>query len=303
MPTVQLAKILRNAGTTSVRDLFRSTGSPEQSVFKQAQIAAIDSLYRENQGLRGPFGFPLEDVAFDGSTAVRRYAGGEIKFLSDNPQGGKITVVRVRFVGLRCISESTSDQLSGSDEPYFMIGVAGANGSNTIRFGPYENIDSGSVRFEAADIASLDHNITPPVVLGVVAMEHDEGTPEEAEAKVRKVIEDIENKFDQAVGAFSGASTGDHVMPQWARDIYIGWLPEGIAAVFGLGDDVVGKTPMVLFDNKADLKEWRAPAVRGTHGANEYNVVVNVDGGSEGNYDLFFKVDLFIKDMTIQPLA
>ena len=303
MATIHLSKILKNIGTKSVRDLIRSTGSPERSVFKQAQIASIDQLYHINRGFRGPFGFPLGEVEFTGPTAVRSYSGGQINFLSNSPQGGeKNTVVRVRFVGFRCISESDSDQLSGSDEPYFLIGVAGASHSNTARFGPYEGIDTGSVRFEAAYVASEDHKIAPPIVLGVVAMEHDDGSPEEAEAKVRKVVEDIEKKFDQAVSAFSGVSTGNHVLPEWSRDILIGWVPEGIAALFGLGDDEVGKTPMVLFDNKADLKEWRAPAIIGKHGPNEYNIVINIDGGSQGNYDLFFKVDLFlITDPEIKP--
>jgi hypothetical protein len=73
------------------------------------------------------------------------------------------------------------------------------------------------VRFEASYIASEDDKITPPCVLGIVAMEHDDGSPEEAEASVRKVIEDIEKKFDQAVGELSGVSTGNHVLPQWAQ--------------------------------------------------------------------------------------
>jgi hypothetical protein len=188
-------------------------------------------------------------------------------------------------------------QLSGSDEPYFIIGVASADGSKTKRYGPYEDINSGTVRFEADYIVSVDDKITPPIVLGIVAMEHDEGSPQEAEDKVRKVVEEIEKKFDQAVGSFTGTNTGNHVLPEWSRDILIGWVPEGIAAVFGLADDLIGKTPLVLFDNKADLKEWRAPAIKGMHGGNEYNVDISVDGGDEGKYTLFFKVDLF-RDIT-----
>lgn len=293
MPTVHLARILKDLGTTSVREMFRRTGSSENSVFKQGQIAAINSLYRENNGFRGLFGFPLDAVEFDGNSATQSYSGGKIKFLSDNPQGEEITVVRVRFVGFRCIAESSSDQLSGSDEPYFIIGVASASGSRTKRFGPYEDIDSGTVRFEADLIASDEDNIKAPIVLGVVAMEHDEGSPQEAEDKVRKVVEEIEKKFDQAVGSFTGVNTGNHVLPEWSRDILIGWVPEGIAAVFGLADDKIGSTPVVLFDNKAELKEWLAPSIQGKHGPNEYNIVVNIDGGDQGKYDLFFNVDLF----------
>jgi hypothetical protein len=84
-------------------------------------------------------------------------------------------------------------------------------------------------------------------------------------------------------------------------DILIGWVPEGIAAVFGLADDKVGSTPVVLFDNKADLKEWRAPAVTGKHGPNDYNLTVSIDGGEEGKYTLFFMMDLFEITRIVQP--
>ena len=82
-------------------------------------------------------------------------------------------------------------------------------------------------------------------------------------------------------------------MPEWARDILIGWVPEGIAALFGLGDDTVGKTPVVFFDNKTDLKVWRAPKKIGQFGPNDFNIIVPIYGGDEGQYDLFFNVDLF----------
>lgn len=305
MPTVHLSKIMKDFGVTSVRDLLNKTGSSEQSVFKQAQIAAIDSLYRENQSFRGPLGFPIGEVEFnDGDrTAERKYAAGWIRFQSDNPEGESKIVVRVRFVGFHCHSESDWDGGSDLDEPYFIIGVAAANGSNTVRFGPYEKINSGDNRYEASYILSEQSEITPPIVLGVVVMEHDYGTPQEAETKVRKVVEAIEKKFDQGVGMLTGTSGDSHVLPEWSRDILIGWLPEGIAAVFGMGDDRVGSTPVVLFDNKADLEEWRAPAILGKHGPNEYNVVININGGDEGNYDTYFKVDLFKVTRVISPLS
>lgn len=297
MTEVHLSKIMNDLGVTSVRELFNRTGSSERSVFKQAQIAAIDSLYLKNRSFRGPLGFPLNEVQFNDNerTAERRYAGGTLKFQSDRPQCKEEIVVRVRFVGFHCKSESEWDQSSNSDEPYFIIGVAGSNGSNTIRFGPYEDVDGGKNRFEASYVVDTVHKIKPPIVLGVTAWEYDYGTPEEAEGKVRKVFEEIEKKFEEALKALGLANeSGDsHVMPEWARDIYIGWLPEGIAAVLGLGDDKVGYAPVVFFDNKADLLEWRAPKVIGKHGQNEYNVVINVDGGDEGNYDLYFLVDLF----------
>lgn len=296
MPTVQLARILKDLGTNSVRELFKSSGLPqtETSVSRHAQAADINSFYFRNKGYRGPFGFPIGDVAFSEQEAVCNFAGGILKTSSTTPQYERITAVRVRFVGFYCDEES--GEWSAGDEPYFIIGVAGANGSRTTRFGPYEDpsVNAGESRYEASDVAPIDALITPPIVLGVVAMEHDEGTPEEAESKVRTVMEDIEKKFDQVAGSFAGMSTDNHVMPEWARDICIGWIPEGISAVFGLGDDKVGQNYMVLFDNKADLKEWRVPPISTqTHGPNQYNVTLRVgEAGEGGVYELFFLVDL-----------
>jgi hypothetical protein len=110
MPTVHLARILKDLGTTSVWEMFRHTGSSENSVFKQGQIAAINSLYNINKGYRGFFGFPLDEAEFNGNTATRNYSGGQIHFLDNRPQGGdENRVVRVRFLGFHCDAESSSD--------------------------------------------------------------------------------------------------------------------------------------------------------------------------------------------------
>jgi hypothetical protein len=93
-------------------------------------------------------------------------------------------------------------------------------------------------------------------------LEHDKGTPEEAEAKVRAVVQSIVSKFEQASGTLSSASVGSFVIPGWARDILIGWVPEAIAAIFGIGDDEVGRTPVVMFDHKDDLKNIRCSGKR-----------------------------------------
>lgn len=277
-------------GVDAALPAFASEAEVAQA--KAAAQAAIDAFYRDNGGVRGELGFPLADMVFTGGTASRRYSGGTIRFLDNTPSKVEKTWVRVRYLGFHCLAESDWDQASPADEPYFIVGVAGANTSNTRRFGPYENVDEGDVRLEAELVASESQMITPPIVLGVVGVENDYGTPAEAEAKVRAVVEAIERKFDQAAGSFAGASAGSHVMPEWAREILIGWIPEGIAAVFGLGDDAIGKAPIVLFDHTAELLTWTEPPILGKHGQHEYNLVVPVGGEGEGTYNLFFKVDL-----------
>ena len=199
----------------------------------------------------------------------------------------------MRYLGFTCKRESKVDQFpSGSDEPYFLIAVMSGQGSKTVKFGPFENIDSGSVNFEAGTIVDIADGCSLPISIGVVVIEHDSGSPEEAEQKVRKAVEDAEKKFDQIVSAFMGAPTGNHVLPEWARDIIVGWVPEGAASVLDLADDLVGKNVSLLFDNRPDVSEWQPLPVRGKHGDNEYNWVINVNGGDEGEYDVFFKVDL-----------
>ncbi|MCU0567576.1 MAG: hypothetical protein MUF49_13380 [Oculatellaceae cyanobacterium Prado106] len=303
MPTIQLTKIFKELGTNSVREMFDYTGLPETSVSKQAQAADMKLFYLRNQGFRGPFGFPIGDYAFTDQGGTRPFAGGLITTQSGTPQGERMTCVRVRYLGFHCHEESS--EWSSSDEPYFILGVAGANRSNTVRVGPYEEpgVDAGDDRVDIVEVASIGTEITPPIVLGVVAMEHDSGSPEEAETKVRTVFEDIEKKFDQIAGgtALTGADTGNHVLPEWSREILIGWIPEGIAALFGLADDEVGKNSVILFDNKAELQEWRAPAVQQS-GPFQYNVSLEVGEHDEGGkYTVYFLVDLFDITWEVRP--
>jgi hypothetical protein len=308
MPTVQLAKTLNDLGTNSVREMFRITGSPEQSVYKQAQIAAIGSFYQKTGSFKGPLGLPVSDVKFTGLTAMRRYAGGQIVFQSNEAQGQKRLAVRVYYHGFHCLKESDHDQSTGSDEPYFLIGISATNGSKVIRRA-YEEINTNSKRFEVTDVVTVGidggkDNLSPPFTLGVVAIEHDHGSKDEAEAKVRKVLEEFEKKVDKAaqtVGPFVGIPVDNHVMPEWMRDIVLGWIPEWAVAVFGLGDDKIGENSKLLFDYNPETTEWRAPEVLGKHGENEYNLVIPIDGGEEGRYNLFFKIDLFDLNFEIRP--
>jgi hypothetical protein len=286
---------MRRAGVSSGRELAARTGSPEQSMYRQGQITEIDQLWQANRGFRGQLGIPLNDVQFDGATASRDYAGGTISFLNDWPQCGDThRVARVWYLGFHCPKDSDWDQGTPSDEPYFIVTVMSSAGSRTVKFGPYENVDAGTEVHDFAQIANFEDLLTPPIILGVHAMENDQGSPEEAANKVRDAVKEAERVLDQAMGAFMAAEPGDHhVMPEWMRTIVIGWAPEAAAAVLGLGDDVVGKDAVVVIDNKRDIQEMRAPAIKGKHGQNDYNVSLDIDGGKEGRYWLFFKVGLF----------
>ncbi|MBL8291042.1 MAG: hypothetical protein JNN08_04360 [Bryobacterales bacterium] len=202
--------------------------------------------------------------------------------------------MEVNFVGFRCEEESDWDQASGSDEPYFIIGLVSTNGSKVVKFGPYDSVDSGTVRIEGGQIAD---SLTPPVFLAVVAMEHDWGSDEEAEEKVRKAILEVEKKLDEAAAAFMGASPDNHVLPEFMRDILIGWVPEGVTALFGLGDDQVGKNSEWLFPYKAGLVQEKQYPVKGQLDQHGYTHELKIDGGSQGAYKLYFNVMLWKKEL------
>jgi hypothetical protein len=298
MPIVRLRQILKDSGTKRVRAMMKSTGSSSQSVFRQAQIAGINFFYRKTGGFRGSLSFPLEDAHFEGNKGIQRFAGGTVAWPVDGPQGYDRHLVQVRYLGFHCDEESDWDQSTGSDEPYFIVSVLGANKAVTKRFGPYEDVDTGTAKTELNDVTtvSLDvpaDNVTAPIYLAAAAMEHDWGSPEEAEGKVRSAIEDAESVLDN-LAAFMGANTKDnHVMPEWIRNVYIGWFPEWGTALFGLADDDVGRASDVVFDYKADLLNWPQPSALGKWGNNEYTHTLQIDGGDQGKYTLYFHIRLF----------
>ncbi len=49
------------------------------------------------------------------------------------------------------------------------------------------------------------------------------------------------------------ADSSTFVVPGWLRDAVIGWIPESIAQILGLNDDVVGRWAYFLFDDRPKL--------------------------------------------------
>jgi hypothetical protein len=83
--------------------------------------------------------------------------------------------VALRFVGFRCLEES--DELSSSDEPYFVVAAVGSNGSSVVRFGPFDNVDAGEEVILQGNVTTLGQGISPPFLLAVFAMENARAPP------------------------------------------------------------------------------------------------------------------------------
>ncbi|MEU9593378.1 hypothetical protein AB0D84_27140, partial [Streptomyces sp. NPDC048193] len=258
----------------------------------------IDERYKAAGGITGPLGLPMGAVRPVADGALRPFAGGAVHVLHHGGVHGpgKTWCVMVRFLGFHCLEES--DEWSASDEPYFLISVVGANKAVTRKIGPVENVDAGEDHTIVSGVAGFEDRIVPPVILGVIANENDEGSPEEAAEKAKKVAESAVGKFEEAMASFGAATTDSHVVPEWFRDILVGWIPEGVAAVFGLGDDSIGSNGQILFDYDPAGMDWRSPPSLGTFGANPYNVKLPVGvNPEEGRYELYFDVKVGTSDI------
>jgi hypothetical protein len=217
----------------------------------------------EAGGVTGPLGLPLGDIQPTADGVFGPFAGGPVRLLHHGGVHGPgpTWCVRVRFLGFHAIEES--NEWSASEEPYFLISVVGTNKAVTQKVGPVENVDAGEDHTVVSGVAAFDDNIVPPVLLGVIANEHDEGTPDEAAGKAKRAAESVVGKFEEAMASFGGATAGSHVIPEWARDIFVGWIPEGVAAVLRLGDDHVGSNGNPNFAGDVWSQPVQREAARG----------------------------------------
>ena len=276
--------------TISMRELLQTIESRQ----------GIEQRYRDTGGPSGPLGMPMGGYRnFDGGT-IRPFAGGPIRALHHGGihGPGPTWCAQVTYLGFRCLEESNEG--SASDEPYFLISAMGTNGQRTRLIGPTDDVDAGEDHVEIVTVASFDDNLVPPLILGVIGKEHDWGSPEEAAANARKIAESVVSKAEEALSTFSIAAADDHVIPEWFRDILVGWIPEGIAAIAGLGDDNMGGNGRILFAYDPSGMDWASPDPLGKFGENPYNVMmpVGVDP-SQGRYELYFNVQVGRKSIVV----
>src|SRR5689334_13617925 len=108
---------LKQTQTKSVLGLRSALSSQRASVTELLKTNLIHQHYLSRGGRYGRLGFPISDVQFLGTKAIRQYRGGEIQVLGNRAHDLPKLEVSVRFLGFRCVKESTSDQASPHDEP------------------------------------------------------------------------------------------------------------------------------------------------------------------------------------------
>lgn len=270
---------------------------------KEEMKRELERQHQRMGGVRGPLGISLSEAEYIDALneAKERYAGGELKHAINALNQfavEKLTHVTIRYLGFKCLDES--NKFSGSEEPYFIIGAVSGNGSNTVLIGPYGDVDEGQIRSDPIDIVGQFHRLVPPVMIGIIAMENDSGNPVEVLNKVRIAVQRVADRFHEGAGSFVMTPTSTFVVPGWLRDAVIGWIPESISAILGMGDDNVGRWAHLLFDDRQKLiAREQMPVVGGEQPLPAAaNLVVPLGTESEGRYNLYFDVDLVVDPRT-----
>jgi hypothetical protein len=231
--------------------------------------------------------------------AVQPFSGGFMVVRDKKVDPVVVFQAQVRFLGFRCNEESTNDEGSPHDEPYFIIGVTGLNSNTTKLFGPFEGVDGGESRFTTSDNDVIVRDVQPPFTISVTAMENDHGSPAEASAEVKKSCEDAIRVTQALAVTFGQAQVAAvTVMLNAVFTSVGGILSDAVSAVLGLGDDFVGSNNVRIGDWNDGAEEWRTPdrlIEDPSFSQSPYNLKIDVgdkDSG-EGQYSLYFNVNMF----------
>jgi hypothetical protein len=253
--------------------------------------------YQANGGLLGPLGVPKGGVVASNSEGRWDLSGGFITTRADGASTIAVTTaLKVEYVGIKCWKESKWDLGAGTDEPFVLASLVRQGASMTARFGPYGDMDQGNQQVEPRDMVTD----WPPVPthLHVVVMEHDRGSTGEARRQVAHTMADAAAAASQTASAIdvSQVASGRTTDPLWI-DVASGFvsgptatlLTRSITGILCLGDDYVGLAGQTLF---SELDPFTNPPFIGSIGDEPYTHELFVDGGSEGRYDVFFRVRL-----------
>jgi len=278
------------------------TGVPDNSLRRQASRAFFIQYHERVGKFNGPLGIPMGDLRPLGSGSAKPYSGGVVDLLdfTDGPQGFHRHRAEVRFVGFRCGAESEGGD---GDEPYFIIGILGTNDDPGVtmlfpRNGTFSAVHTGRNTF-IEEVVTL--TAQPPFTISVTAMDHDSGSPDEASAKVEKTLQSAAAKANLALTLF-GVNPGIGAMTQSLVDIFGGTVADGLSALFGMGDDLIGNNAFHLFDYDKQQDQWLTPKPRTSPDFDKpFNVELVLDNGEGGAYSAFLQVDLFTDTVVPAP--
>jgi hypothetical protein len=270
---------------------------------------ARDSIHQDYLrlgGSSGPLGFPISPVTMSpfGGLATRLYRGGRIEVTLGDGPSGMLTKPIIRYsvvitlLGIRCVREADHDQMTPTDEPYFIMSLDNVTGAPIVKkLGPFPNVETGT------EIGTMQpfrfDNLTPnPMSIRVVAYENDQGDPgttaDNLQAKFVELAQAVQSlaaadAASAADGPGIGPAVGAGAVGAFAGPLGA-LLAVAIVELLGLDDDYIGQGAELLFARTDDLGTEDPPR-KGSFQGKDYNAVIDINGGGEGHYQLFFDID------------
>jgi hypothetical protein len=208
---------------------------------------------------------------------------------------GRVTEqVRFTFLSFRCTKESDHDQLSSSDEPYFIIAMDQFDGDPAVEIFSFENIVTNP---EVGVGAGLLQGVPPnPTAIRVIAYERDEGDPEETAAELQETLVELSNEVSKIASASgadaaSGPGVGFGAAASTVAGIVAGPIGAAVAAgvvsVLDLRDGFIGQDVKMVFNRP---EETETPRVLDKFRGNPFNAKIELNNVTEGSYEFFFDV-------------
>ena len=205
----------------------------------------IGKIRERWEALGGPGSFlgnPITDeMEFSEGGRISVFERGQIYFW---PDVGAIEIgeVIVHYTGLNCFGET--DELSSADEPYVVLGVhVPDERARSFTTQVHGDVDAGDTRPE---VIELYRGKPKGITIIAQMMEHDEGRPEDYRAAMEGV----------AAGAGAAVTAGLKFVPKIGPVLALAAGPilallnpvigERLGKLFGLGDDMIGHTTIVV---------------------------------------------------------
>lgn len=274
------------AGPGSVRGYAGRLGEKPGGAVSVRRLVSADLLQRgwERYGGVKVLGPPIADVALTNGSYGRRYSAGTLRLAADDAQleGQLAYRAHVFVAGVYCIARAATDQIGGpSSEPYLIATavdqgmVKGEAKAILVGGGAASDIDGGDWIGYGEEIWTGANPGELQVQL--VMWEEDGGQSAAARKKVETTINDsiqVASIFFPVVGIVRSAlgKIGDRFIDSLARLIKEPFK-----------DDYVGQNAVTLgyqefFVNPPETKTFKGA---------KYRVVVPVDGGKAGSYEVY----------------
>jgi len=264
-------------------------GRPEASIYWTPQTGAHE-VYGGIRAKWSSMGWEMSWLGYPTSGETDLPEGGRVETFEHGalywwPDTGAIDLgdVVVRYRGMNCFGET--DEASGSDEPYFIVGVVAADGAKpTFRTGVYGDVDGGG---SFPDPGTPVYRGRPwGVVLSTTVMEHDEGDPDKYRDQVTAGVAAAMGGLEAAIAATGvGAPLAAAVAPVLAGLGKL--LVDGINSLLGTGDDVIATVPVTL-----TAKQLCTLVGSGLHAERDirHHVATPLATDGEASYKAYFDV-------------